>query len=108
MNKSDNDNASRAATSNAFAVAAILVPVAMIALVIIFGKYLSIFDVQKCDAKISESLKAPSTYERVSFERMYGNEYLIEYDAANLFGVPLRGKGYCTVNGDSVDWIELP
>lgn len=86
----------------------ILAPFLMIASVMLYGEYSNILDVRKCDAKITERLKAPSTYERVSFDHLYGQEYRIEYDAQNSFGVPLRGKGYCTVNGASAEWLELP
>lgn len=59
-----------------------------------------------CDEAIKAQLKAPSTYERISASGPRGS-YRIEYDAANSFGVPLRGQGYCTVKDGHATWLDL-
>jgi len=68
-------------------------------------------DLHLCDEAIKAQLKAPTTYKRVKAPDTYSNSttfYSIEYDAANGFGVPLRGKGSCQVNGarTSATWVE--
>ena len=59
-----------------------------------------------CHEAIQDTLKAPSTYKLISSKRA-GNMYQIEYDAENSFGVPLRGQGYCMVEGDNATWAEI-
>ncbi|HKT85611.1 MAG TPA: hypothetical protein VJQ77_05945 [Novosphingobium sp.] len=60
-----------------------------------------------CRMAIEAKLKAPSTYKTVSVDGS-GAFYDIEYDAENAFGVPMRGKGFCTVNDDgTATWVEL-
>ena len=58
-----------------------------------------------CEDAIKETLKAPATYQRVKVE---GSSplYTITYDAENSFGVPLRGSGFCNVNGAQASWFE--
>ena len=63
-----------------------------------------------CDTAIKKTLRAPSTYKRVS-STGYSVDAVttisIEYDADNSFGVPLRGKGLCTVRQGQGEWLEL-
>jgi hypothetical protein len=59
----------------------------------------------QCEAAIAKSLKAPSTYKRISADGS-GGSYEIEYDAANSFGVPLRGRGHCFTTGGHASWYE--
>lgn len=66
----------------------------------------------KCDEAIQSQLKAPSTYERIdsmNWAADANNSFQITYDAQNSFGVPLRGKGVCTVSANGqADWEEWP
>ncbi len=69
-------------------------------------------DMALCDEAIKATLKAPSTYRRIEGPGTYrvanGSRYMIEYDAANGFGVPVRGRGNCKVNEarTSASWVE--
>jgi hypothetical protein len=60
----------------------------------------------QCDQAIMATLKAPATYKRVS---ALGSDtpWIIEYDAENSFGVPLRGKGICRVSSDGAEWTDM-
>ncbi|HEY7807000.1 MAG TPA: hypothetical protein VIC34_07360 [Croceibacterium sp.] len=62
-------------------------------------------DLTKCDEAIQATLKAPSTYKRVNSQGSSGS-YIIDYDAANSFGVMLRGSGICTVTNGQALWLE--
>lgn len=68
---------------------------------------------KKCDAAIQATLKAPSTFHRVSYDG-YGVDgdysFKISYDAANGFGVPIRGTGACRADKSSSTamWYEPP
>lgn len=68
---------------------------------------------KKCDAAIQATLKAPSTFHRVSYDG-YGVDgdysFRISYDAANGFGVPIRGTGDCRADKSSSTamWYEPP
>lgn len=55
-------------------------------------------DISSCDTSIQYKLKAPSTYRRISSKYQGSGEYQIAYDAENSFGVPLRGRGICTID----------
>ena len=55
-----------------------------------------------CENAIRSTLKAPSSYKRISAEDVgtRTNRLIrIEYDASNSFGVPLRTKGDCIGSG---------
>lgn len=70
-------------------------------------------DLALCDDAIKATLKAPSTYRRVAAPDVYYSErrnYRVEYDADNAFGVPMRGKGFCTLDGNrtSATWVDMP
>lgn len=56
-----------------------------------------------CDEAIKATLKAPSSYKRVSKQ---GGR--IEYDAVNSFNAPLRGRGLCIFDGsgNKARWSE--
>ena len=66
-------------------------------------------NVSLCEDAIKSTLKAPSTYRRVSVDNMGGPRHLtFEYDAQNSFGVPLRGYGYCDIDGSmKAHWLEI-
>jgi len=49
-------------------------------------------ELDKCEAEIKATLKAPSTYKLISYDK---KTMLLEYDAANPMGVPLRMRGKC-------------
>jgi hypothetical protein len=69
--------------------------------------YASGSKLRTCEEAIAKTLKAPSTYRRVNADGAMGS-YNIEYDAENSFGVPLRGKGLCTVDDSgAATWLEL-
>lgn len=65
-----------------------------------------------CDAAIQSTLKAPATYKRLespnSFTSGGPHMYQLTYEAQNLFGVPLRSSGYCTVDGTTglATWLQ--
>lgn len=72
------------------------------------GWYLTQSPLWSCDKAIMETLKAPSTYRRVESSGTAGF-YSIEYDAENSFGVPLRNKGYCSIDSSgAATWRETP
>jgi hypothetical protein len=66
-------------------------------------------NLEKCETVIQARLKAPSTYKRISEDMCEGPTCLIEYDAMNSFGVPLRSKGYCSIDQrtGAADWMEF-
>lgn len=68
-------------------------------------------DLRTCDEIIKTRLMAPSTYRRIDSGSFYSEQgvYLITYEAVNAFGVPLRSKGLCGLNGDrsSGKWTKL-
>jgi hypothetical protein len=59
-----------------------------------------------CDAAIQRTLKAPSTYRRVTATGDEGS-YWIEYDADNAFGVPIRGMGSCGISQGGAEWRDV-
>ncbi|MEE9433139.1 MAG: hypothetical protein V3V15_02730 [Sphingorhabdus sp.] len=69
-----------------------------------------------CELFIKERLRSPSTYERVSvdfsgvsFESQGQNVKMvsIEYDAANAYGTPIRGRQQCTFEvGDDSQYLD--
>jgi hypothetical protein len=63
-----------------------------------------------CDEAIKETLKAPSTYRRITFSHVVERSYNVQYDASNSFGVPLRGHGSCEIDEarTSAKWVEYP
>lgn len=62
---------------------------------------------EACEREIQSTLRAPSTYRRVSATS--GPNYHISYDAENAFGVPMRGSGFCEHSGGSyARWTEYP
>lgn len=62
---------------------------------------------EACEREIKATLRAPSTYQRVSATS--GPQYFIEYDAQNGFGVPMRGSGMCDASTPSLAaWTEFP
>lgn len=77
-------------------------------------RYSDLLKLRACDSAIKAELKAPATYNRVSplfLEVLSGQSVdMIEYDAANSFGTPIRGKGYCVANeaNDGATWLEAP
>lgn len=67
---------------------------------------------KKCDAAIQATLKAPSTFRRISYNGSGSDgdySFTISYDAANGFGVPIRGRGRCFTDRSSgaATWFEL-
>lgn len=56
-----------------------------------------------CDDAIKATLKAPSSYKRIS--KVGGK---IEYDAVNSFNAPLRGRGVCLYDAEkgTALWLE--
>lgn len=77
-----------------------------LALVIAAFYYWSGADLRACDEKIKETLKAPSTYNRVSSSGTAGI-YTVSYDAANSFGAPIRSEGICTVSQGTAIWVPM-
>lgn len=60
-------------------------------------------EIAQCEAFILKKLKAPSTYKRITatgigipYESPKEYSVSIEYDAANAYGVPVRGTQICT------------
>ena len=49
-------------------------------------------ELKKCETQIKATLKAPSTYKLISYDK---KSHALEYDAANPMGVPLRMRGDC-------------
>ena len=73
-----------------------------------FAWYSSERPIWVCERAIKDDLKAPSTYRRISAEGS-GNFYIIVYDAANSFGIPIRGKGSCYIDPTGyARWGEYP
>jgi hypothetical protein len=89
------------------------IPAAMIGAAYLLAALPERRDMALCDEAIKATLKAPSTYRRIegpgTFRVASGSSYMVEYDAANGFGVPIRGKGACKVNADrtSASWVEF-
>lgn len=48
-----------------------------------------------CQYAILETLKAPATYKRVQAITTDSEELLIQFDAANAYGTPIRGYASC-------------
>ena len=109
----DNETGAEGATAGAgkrdkdLGLAAIAIAVAFIAA--IFGTiwWRENEPLWKCDALAKETLKSPSSYRRISAECTSAT-CDIEYEAANSFGVLLRGKGYCTTFEGNTTWYEPP
>ena len=61
----------------------------------------------KCDDAIKAKLRSPATYQRVSLEGGASDYAIsIEYDAANAYGTPIRGKGTCYLENGRARWVE--
>lgn len=74
---------------------------AFLAIMILPGR----MHLSECEDAIKAQLKAPSTYERVDYQQA-GPLLMIQYDAQNSFGVPLRGSGVCNTSGSTVEWRD--
>lgn len=61
-------------------------------------------ELTKCESEIKATLKAPSTYKLISYDK---KTMALEYDAANPMGVPLRMRGKC-LYGNWFPKLELP
>jgi hypothetical protein len=68
-----------------------------------------------CDEAIKATLKAPATYQRIMDDQLSSfasgdSSFRITYDAQNGFGVPIRSRGFCTVNADrsGAEWVQMP
>lgn len=62
-----------------------------------------------CDAAIQGTLKAPSSYKRVSTEgdtNMGYGSLRITYDAVNSFNAPIRSAGTCYYLQNRASWFE--
>lgn len=87
-----------------FAAIVIIVSAILIGPFVYFNaEYLN--DKSMCDIAIKSTLKAPSTYKSISYKNIAGY-YDVEYDAENSFGVPIRGRGLCTIENGVAKWIE--
>lgn len=67
---------------------------------------------KKCEAVIKATLKAPSSYTRIAVDEHVDEQAqtgftTIDYDAVNLFNVPLRGHGECYVTNGKAKWFEV-
>lgn len=64
----------------------------------------------KCERALKATLKAPSSYQRVSALEPCEMFCAIEYDAQNSFGALLRGKGFCSIDQKTgvASWFEPP
>lgn len=63
--------------------------------------YASGSDLRACEVEIKSTLKAPSTYRRISSAGLTETVF-VEYDSENEFGVPLRRKVACEVSHGTV------
>lgn len=105
--KPDNESVDRPAAATA---AWLALPVLALVLLspFLFYQFIHHGRLATCDDAIRRTLKAPSTYRRIDASDD-GNLIEIEYDAENLFGVPLRSKGTCLLDGNgAASWPEAP
>ncbi|MEQ1499005.1 MAG: hypothetical protein ABL914_10125, partial [Novosphingobium sp.] len=62
-----------------------------------------------CEDALKATLKAPSTYKRIksSGSNAPDGYFIIDYDASNPMGVPMRGHGMCFLEKGKARWAEV-